>query len=387
MKLSRRQFLKYCSLAAGALGLSSATILKINEALADVQGTGPDVVYIAGQGCTGCATSLLNSAFFADIGTLALDTLDINFIDTIQAAPGVWLHDGTNFVEQTNSANAIQNLTPGTYVLLVEGSCPIDVPPTPTSPDAVAGDYCRVGEIAGASVGDRFSRVLYNLASNAAAVLTIGTCSSFGGIPAARGGSTGAMDTRTFLTTTDTIAYPNITAARGGAALSTKPIVRVPGCPPHPDWIVGTVLQYLAAPTALVGALNSDGAPREYYGEYICNAGPCVWRYNNVNRNSQNSSNNSVFDGLDEVDTTFPSPANSRGLGHNKWKGADVGCLGILGCKGRKTKADCSGRKWNTNAKETYGQKMSWCVGSRAGCHGCTNPSFPDGVGKFFTIA
>ena len=44
MKLSRRQFLKYCSLAAGALGLSSATILKINEALADVQGTGPDVV-------------------------------------------------------------------------------------------------------------------------------------------------------------------------------------------------------------------------------------------------------------------------------------------------------------------------------------------------------
>jgi len=193
----------------------------------------------------------------------------------------------------------------------------------------------------------------------------------FGGIPAARGSSTGATDTRTFLTNQGV----------------TTPVVRVPGCPPHPDWIVGTVLQYLAAPSALVGALNSDGAPREYYGEYLCNAGPCVWRYNNVNRNGQTSSNNSVFDGLDEVDLTFPSPANSRGLGKNKWKGADLGCLGILGCKGRKTKADCSGRKWNTDAKETYGQKMSWCVGSRAGCHGCTNPSFPDGVGKFFTMA
>ena len=147
------------------------------------------------------------------------------------------------------------------------------------------------------------------------------------------------------------------------------------------------MLQYLAAPTALVGALNSDGAPREYFGEYLCNAGPCVWRYNNVNRNGQTSSNNSVFDGLDEVDANLLPTGNSRGLGKNKWKGADVGCLGILGCKGRKTKADCSGRKWNTNANEEYGQKMSWCVGSRAGCHGCTNPSFPDGVGKFFTIA
>jgi len=355
--------------------------MKLNQALADIQGTGPDVVYIAGQGCSGCITSFINSAFFQDIGTLALDTLDINFCDTIQAAPGVWLDN----VEQTNSASLINLNAAGGYVLLVEGSCPVGKP----AGNGSVGDYCHVGDIVGATVGEKFTDVLYELAQNAAAILTIGTCSSFGGIPAARGSETGATDTKTFLTLTGTESTPSnaaaIAAARGGAPV-TKPIVRVPGCPPHPDWIVGTVLQYLAAPTALVGALNGDGAPYEYYGEYICNAGPCTWRYNNVMRNNQPKSNNSDFGTLDEVDGTYPA-GNSRELGKNKWKGAGLGCIGILGCKGRKTKADCSARKWNSNAKEEYGNKMAWCVGSRAGCHGCTNPTFPDGVGKFFTIA
>jgi len=331
----------------------------------------------------GCVTSFLNSAFFLDIGTVVLDTLDINFCDTIQAAPGMFL-DGHIL---PNSAEVA--LAPKSYVLLVEGACPIGVPGLPSGP-AVAGDYCHIGDIA--AIGDeRYSRTLKSLADNAAAVLAIGTCSSFGGIPAARGNSTGAMDTRTFLTTPITTVKPNadLEEARGSKTGTATPIVRVPGCPPHPDWIVGTVLQYLASPGALVGALNSDGAPREYFGEYMCNAGPCTWRYNNVQRKTQESGGNNNFSSFpdsDDVDTTY-TVGNSKGLGKNKWKGADIGCLGILGCKGRKTKADCSGRHWNTNAKEEYGNKMSWCVGSRGGCHGCTNPAFPDGVGKFFTIA
>jgi len=380
MKLSRRQFLKYCSLAAGALGLSSATILKLNEALADVQGTGPDVVWISGQACSGCVTSFLNSAFFADIGTLALDTLDINFCDTIQAAPGVFYDSGTGFNAVQNSATEnllLANLAAGSYVLLVEGSTPVEDPP-----GGSAGDYCHIGDIAG--VGEKFTNTLKKLAQNAAAVLAIGTCSSFGGIPAARGSSTGATDTRTFLKNEGVTTVPY----RAGSVGAGVPVVRVPGCPPHPDWIVGTVLQYMADTTGgqLLGSLNRDGASSEFFGEYICNAGPCTWRYNNANRNANAHSNGSSF-GVDIVDSTYDSPANSKGLGKNKWTGADVGCLGILGCKGRKTKADCSGRKWNTDAKETYGNKMSWCVASRGGCHGCTNPEFPDKVGKFFTIA
>ena len=79
---------------------------------------------------------------------------------------------------------------------------------------------------------------------------------------------------------------------------------------------------------------------------------------------------------------------DSRALGRNKWTVNDhtnVGCLGILGCKGRKTKADCSRRRWNTDVAEEYG--VNWCVGSRGNCHGCTEPTFPDKVGKFYTFA
>ena len=36
------------------------------------------------------------------------------------------------------------------------------------------------------------------------------------------------------------------------------------------------------------------------------------------------------------------------------------------------------------DAAENYG--VNWCVGSRGGCHGCTEPAFPDKVGKFYTF-
>jgi len=350
MRISRRQFLKYCSVAAGALGLSASTILKLEKASADIYGTGPDVIWIAGQACSGCITSLLNTEFFTSAAGLLLDTIDLNFESTVAASPGYWL----GATKGQNSALPLSpELIAGSYVLVIEGAIP-----TGTPSGGGLGDYCRVGEFASLAGSERLTDQVEYLANNAAAVLAVGTCSSFGGIPAARGNSTGATKASKFLT------------SRG----VTTPVVNIPGCPPHPDWIVGTILQYMADPAALVGYLNSDGAPREYFGEYQCNAGPCTWRYQN----------NAVRTGVADYDPSYPE-GNSRTLGANKWKGSAQGCLGILGCKGRKTKADCSGRKWNAAASEEYG--VGWCVQSRGGCHGCTHPSFPDGVGKLFTMA
>jgi len=87
---------------------------------------------------------------------------------------------------------------------------------------------------------------------------------------------------------------------------------------------------------------------------------------------------------------------NSSAIYKNKWANIShpgfpddgnraVGCLGVVGCKGRKTKADCSLRRWNADAAGKYGS--GWCVSSGAGCHGCTEPTFPDNVGKFFNCA
>ena len=365
MRITRRDFLKYCSIAAGALGLSASSLMKLEKAMADIARTGPDVIWIAGQGCSGCITSLLNTTCFTDIGTLLLGDIDLLFQETIQAACGAKVDTGwvTN-----NATQNIVGAAPG-YVLLVEGAIP-------TGPLG-SGDYCRVGDLLHDG-DDTMQHVVTELAKNASVVLSIGTCSSFGGIPAAKPNPTGASSAATILASTTSTYYAN------NSLDTLVPVVNVPGCPPHPDWIVGTVLTFInsidpnSAVTTLTNAvanlkLNRDGCPGDYYGQYQCNAGPCVWRYNNKSGDSRQAK-----------DADYPV-GNSKALGASKWEvDTALGCLGILGCKGRKTKADCSARKWNTELAWNYG--VNWCVGSRGGCHGCTNKDFPDKVGKFFTF-
>jgi len=364
MRITRRDFLKYCSVAAGALGLSASSLMKLEKAMASVDGAGPDVIWIAGQGCSGCITSLLNTAFYMDIGTLALGDINLQFQETIQAACGATVDN--NQITNNATQNIVSTVAKGGYVLLVEGAIP-------TGP-GVSGDYCRVGDLLHDS-NDTMQHVVTEMAKNAAVVLSIGTCSSFGGIPAAKPNPTGAKKASEILAGVNSTYYGGTTKV---------PVVNVPGCPPHPDWIVGTVLTFMDSidPNDKVKTLtnavynlklNREGCPGDFYGQYQCNAGPCVWRYNN----------NVTRSGSD-YDANFPE-GNSRILGQSKWEvQTALGCIGILGCKGRKTKADCSARKWNSEGAQNYG--VNWCVGSRGGCHGCTNSKFPDGVGKFFTF-
>src|SRR4030042_5722847 len=68
IKITRRQFLKWMSASAAALGLTQTDLLKVEKALA--AGPTPDpnfpvaplarVIWIAGAACSGCPTSLLN---------------------------------------------------------------------------------------------------------------------------------------------------------------------------------------------------------------------------------------------------------------------------------------------------------------------------------------
>jgi len=148
-------------------------------------------------------------------------------------------------------------------------------------------------------------------------------------------------------------------------------LINISGCPPHPDWIVGTIAHILDTHLTLP-SVNTNYQPVDHgYAEYQCNAGPCPWRFNNTTSRP-------------DFNPRYPE-GNSKNLGKFKWtRTDDMGCIGILGCKGRKTKADCSRRRWNSDAELASG--VNWCVGSRAGCHGCTEPTFPDKAGKFFTF-
>ena len=89
MIISRRQFLKYCTVAAGALGLTATDLMKLKDALA-LEG-GVTVTWIQGQSCTGCTVSLANSVYYATLQDLILNppaatSLDLNYHQTLMAA-------------------------------------------------------------------------------------------------------------------------------------------------------------------------------------------------------------------------------------------------------------------------------------------------------------
>ena len=65
--VSRRGFLKGCTIAAAALGLSDVMVPRLVEAAANPQR--PPVVWLHFQECTGCTESLLRGSH-PDIGRL-----------------------------------------------------------------------------------------------------------------------------------------------------------------------------------------------------------------------------------------------------------------------------------------------------------------------------
>jgi hydrogenase small subunit len=382
LRITRRDFLKYCSMAAGALGLSASTLMRIESVYAKEDnlpgGTVPDVIWISGAACTGCTMSLLNTVFNTTIDDLLLNRIDLEYLDTAMATAGA-IVDGNTQYAGANALKAAQDVYNGgkPFVLCIEGAMQTTAPV-----GGSAGDYCRIGSL---TAPDGPETMLENVQlfaanTNCAAILSVGTCSSFGGIPGARGNVTGAKGVG-YSGTALGGAIIGRTDMRKRTGLAAK-LINISGCPPHPDWIVGTIA-YILDTYITLPSLNRDYQPVDYgYGNYQCNAGPCPWRFNNIEQRKQSTSAGTETE--PDYNGRYPQ-GNSRALGKYKYEGHDLGCLGILGCKGRKTKADCSRRRWNADAAENYG--VNWCVGSRGGCHGCTSPAFPDKVGKFFTFA
>ena len=164
MLISRRSFLKYCTSAAGALGLSASGLVRLQEVLAK-EGA-PPVIWLQGQGCSGCSVSLLNTITHATIDDLLLNTIDLEYHSTVMAASG----------EQAVAA-AEAAYASGGYVLVVEGAIPT----------AEGGHYCHVWP--GMTVLDAVEKY----SENAAYVLAVGTCAAYGGIPGGQPNPTGAV--------------------------------------------------------------------------------------------------------------------------------------------------------------------------------------------------
>lgn len=350
MRITRRDFLKYCSIAAGALGLTAVDLLKMQKALALPGGL--KVIWLNGQACTGCTVSLANSSYYATIQALTLgnpigsnpsDTLDIAFIETLSGVTGDQI------------GPAVEAAAAGPFALCIEGAMPTGDP-----------KYCEIGEDwwAGSGTVTIANAVKHYAAlANCAAVIPVGTCACYGGIP---GG------------------FPNPTAAKGFLQLIKDDLstatyrairnktINVPGCPPNPNWIVGTIAFLLANNLQQFPSTDALKRPRTYFGERICN---------NCDRFDNAADNFVGVTGFGGGGMTVVAPNDIGSPAHNVPNGW---CLKKAGCKGSRTKSDCSLRKWHSPAALQAG--VNWCVGAGAPCQGCTQDKFPDGMSPFHYI-
>jgi hydrogenase small subunit len=216
--VSRRDFIKVCTMAAGAVGLPAWAGEKMAENVE--KGRKPSVIWLHFQECTGCTESLLRTSH-PDLGSLILDLISLDGHETLFAAAGYQFEEAMEKAAHENK---------GKYVLIIEGAIP----------EKDNGIYCRVG-------GKTAIETVKKYAEGAAAIIAIGSCASWGGVAS---------------------ASPNPTAAAGvPAILKGKTVLTLPGCPANPYNLLGTVLQFATFGT--LPKLDAKGRPEFAYARVI----------------------------------------------------------------------------------------------------------------------
>ena len=290
---SRRDFLKWAS-ATTALMMLPASFTPLIAQAVEVMNRVP-VIWLELQDCAGNSEALLRSDA-PSIDELILDVLSLEFHETIMAAAG---HQADKQLEE-----AMEHFK-GKYLLLVEGSIPL----------GMDGYYGTIG-----ASGETFKDHLVRVSKNAAALVAVGTCATFGGVPAAAPNPTGAVGVMDIIT--------------------DKPVVNISACPANPSNIVGTVLHFVLS--GQIPELDHLHRPKFAFGYRI---------HDNCERRAH-------FDAGE-----FVEEWGDEGAKNNF-------CLYKMGCKGPMTFNNCSIVRYN--------EGVNWPIGAGHGCIGCSEPQFWD---------
>lgn len=170
------------------------------------------LIWLSLSTCTGCSVTILNSPN-PSVKNILVDEvvpgkhLHLRFQPAVMASAGQLALGEITRTIQSNEA----------FVLIVEGA-------VATGQD---GKFAYMGEKNGKPRTQ--ASWVEEIASKALAILAMGTCASYGGIAAGAPNPSGAMGLGQFL------------KSKG----INKPLINIPGCPPHPDWFVGTVATVL----------------------------------------------------------------------------------------------------------------------------------------------
>jgi hydrogenase small subunit len=197
----------------------------------------------------------------------------------------------------------------GGYLLVIEGSIPL----------AEGGLFCTVG-------GRTFVDIVRETAANAAAIIPVGACATYGGIP--RSGPTDAVG-YLYRGPRKHHEFDDVTGS--------KPVVNLPTCPLHPERLVAVIVHYLTFGT--IPPLDKFQRPLAFYGQN---------QHENCERRGHFEAGRFVTDWGDPT--------------QREW------CLYLKGCRGPWANQDCWQRLWNN--------RVNYCVAANVPCSACSEPEF-----------
>lgn len=209
--VSRRDFLKACTVLAATLGLDFSQSSKVVQAMETSKRI--PVIWLQLMDCTGCSESFIRSHHPRTANVL-LDMISLEYHELLSAAAGHQIEE--------NRERIIEEYK-GEYILVVEGN-------------VTDAEFLTVA-------GHSALESLMETAKHAKAVIAYGTCSAYGGLAAAK---------------------PNPTNARAVSdVVKGVPIINVPGCPPIAEVMTGVIAHVITFGT--LPELDRQGRPKAFF--------------------------------------------------------------------------------------------------------------------------
>ena len=282
--------------------------------------------WLAGMSCDGCSIAAVGaqSPSVEQLVSGAIPGLPV----VILHHPVLAVEAGETFIAPYRLAREGKLGAP--YVVIYEGS---------VADERIAAHHGGYWSAMGADHGSDgnvrpipTAQWLHDLAPGAAAVIAIGTCATWGGVPAATGNVTGSMGVMDFL-------------GKGYLSALGLPVINVPGCSPVGDNFtetVAAVLMFLAGVGPLP-AFDELGRP--------------AWMFKDtVHRGCVRAGN-------------YEEGVFAKHYG-------DSECLVELGCWGPVVQCNMVSRGAIGHA--------GGCMNTGGICIGCTMPGFPDAFAPFY---
>jgi hydrogenase small subunit len=297
-EITRREFLEFCGMVAAYFALPKTAVAEIAAAVEHSKL--PTVVWLEFQDCAGNSESFLRAGR-PSAADVILEAISLDYHETLMAAAG---HRA-----EANLHRVVEELG-GQYLVVVEGSIPT----------GANGAYCTIG---GRSALD----IAREVCAHAAGTIAIGTCASYGGIPAAAPNPTGALGVSD--------AVPGLSN-----------LVNMPACPANAENLTALIVYYLTYKR--FPKLDRVGRPLFAYGKTI---------HDNCERRAH-------YDAGQYVEE-WGDAAHRHGE-----------CLYKMGCKGPMTYQNCPTVRWN--------EGTNWPIGCGHPCIGCAEPQFWDRMTPFY---